>query len=252
VRRAIVAGNAKMNLDRHRLAELLHAVRDHVDRASPSCDVVYCPPATLIPAAAGVLAGSAVGYGAQNMHWEASGAFTGELSLLMLREWGCTHVILGHSERRSLFGETDAAVRRKAEAAMTGGLVPIVCVGETESERTAGATEVVLSRQVSGSLAGLPVTDPRALVVAYEPVWAIGTGKTATPEQAQEAHAHLRSELGKVFGEPLAGGIRVLYGGSVKPDNARELLTKPDVDGALVGGASLDARAFLPIIDAAP
>jgi triosephosphate isomerase len=250
VRKPIIAGNVKMNLDGAGLTSLLGAVTGGL-RTPPPCEVVYCPPFTLLPRAGELLAGSAVGLGAQDMHWETSGAFTGEVSAAMLIETGCRWVILGHSERRHLMGETDAEVRRKAGAALEAGLTPIVCVGETEDERKSGATEVVLSRQVVGSLGGLAPGDPTRLVVAYEPVWAIGTGNTASPEQAQEAHRHLRKELGGVLGSEAAAGIRILYGGSVKPDNARDLLDRPDIDGALVGGACLKAETFLPIVEAA-
>jgi triosephosphate isomerase len=250
MRKPVIAGNLKMNLNRVGLVALLEGVKRGVGTAPP-CEVVYCPPFTLLTQAADVLAGSPVGLGAQEMHWESSGAFTGEVSAPMLREAGCRWVILGHSERRTLFGETDARVRRKAAAALEAGLTPIVCVGETEEERKAGATEVVLSRQVVGSLGGTALASPASLVVAYEPVWAIGTGNTASPEQAQDAHAHLRRELGRVLGAEIASGIRILYGGSVKPDNARTLMERPDIDGALVGGACLKAETFLPIVEAA-
>jgi triosephosphate isomerase len=185
------------------------------------------------------------------MHWEASGAFTGEVSAAMLTEAGCRYVILGHSERRALFGETDAGVARKAAAALVAGLVPVVCVGESETDRDGGRTEAVLSAQIRGSLAGFPASRAGDLVVAYEPVWAIGTGRTAAPEQAQAAHAHLRRELAGILGTGGAAVVRILYGGSVKPGNAGELLACDDIDGALVGGASLDPDSFLGIIRAA-
>jgi triosephosphate isomerase len=169
----------------------------------------------------------------------------------MLREAGCRYVILGHSERRTLFGETDVQIGKKVRAALDAGLVPIVCVGETEEERRAAATEVVLARQVVGALGGLEIAGPEAIVLAYEPVWAIGTGRTATPETAAAAHRHLREELARLWGPGLAAGASILYGGSVKPDNAASLFGAPDVDGALVGGASLEAATFLPIVRAA-
>ena len=175
-----------------------------------------------------------------------------EVSAGQLRDLGATMVLVGHSERRQYFGETDETVRRKAAAALAAGLVPVVCVGETEAEREAGSTEVVLSRQVVAGLSGLPVGGADSLVLAYEPVWAIGTGKTATAAQAEDAHRHLRGELAKVLGQPLADGLRILYGGSVKPDNAAELLSRPHVDGALVGGASLRADSLLGILRGAP
>jgi triosephosphate isomerase len=251
MRKPLVAGNVKMNLTRPGLLAVLDALKRDIGLNPPDCEVVYCPPFVWLAESAAALSGSRIGLGAQNMHGEASGAFTGEVSPGMLREAGCRYVILGHSERRTLFGETDAGVRRKAEAAISADLIPIVCVGETEQERKAGATEVVLTRQTVGSLGGLAVADPAELVLAYEPVWAIGTGKNATPEQAQEAHAHLRRELAKVLGPDVAAAVRILYGGSVKADNAADLLTKPDIDGALVGGACLKPEAFLPIVRAA-
>lgn len=252
MRRSLVAGNAKMNLDRTRLTALLAAVAGDLARTPPACDVAYCPPFPLLPAARSAVEGTGILLGAQNLHEGASGAFTGEVSAAMLVEAGCRLVIVGHSERRTLFGETDARVRAKAAAALEAGLVPIVCVGETGAERERGETEVVLSRQMRGSLEGLPVRDGGALVVAYEPVWAIGTGKTATPAEAQDAHAHLRRQAAAVLGGPVAEALRILYGGSVKPDNAADLLGRPDLDGALVGGASLDAGSFLGILRAVP
>ena len=193
--------------------------------------------------------GSSIPWGAQDMYWMEGGAYTGEISASMLRDAGCEYVILGHSERRTLFNETDDSVKMKTGAALAGGLVPIVCVGETLQERESGDTEAVLSRQVSRGLSGLEVAGANRLVVAYEPVWAIGTGKTATPAMAQQAHDHIRGCLHDAFGD-LANGIRILYGGSVKGENAKELLSQPDIDGALVGGASLSADAFLPIVRA--
>jgi triosephosphate isomerase len=251
MRKPIVAGNAKMNLDARALGSVLQALKGDLAATPSACEVYYCPPFTLLATAGEALQGSPIGWGGQNMHWEESGAYTGEISAGMLRELGCRTVILGHSERRTLFGETDENVRRKAAVALAAGLVPIVCVGETEQEREAGATEVVLSRQLVGSLAGLEIPRTTSLVLAYEPVWAIGTGKTATPDQAQAAHAHVRGELTKLFGAGMAAGLRILYGGSVKAANAEELLSLADVDGALVGGACLKAESFLPIIRAA-
>jgi triosephosphate isomerase len=191
-----------------------------------------------------------VGLGAQNMHWEAEGAFTGEVSPVHLRDAGCTHVILGHSERRQLFGETDEGVERKARAAFAHGLTPIVCVGETLAERESGRTMEVVERQLERALRGLTSAQVATGVIAYEPVWAIGTGRNATPGQAQEVHAALRRLAARSHGEPAAAAVRILYGGSVKPDNAGALMAQPDVDGALVGGASLDAGSFLKIAHA--
>ncbi|NNF05747.1 MAG: triose-phosphate isomerase [Candidatus Eisenbacteria bacterium] len=250
MRRILVAGNIKMNLSRSELNQLLSSIRNELETQAEPIDVAYFPAAPMLDVAQSVLTGSDVLWGAQNMHWEEGGAFTGECSPLMLRELGCQQVILGHSERRALFGETDEMINRKAASALAHDLIPVVCVGETEAERESGATEVVLTRQVVGSLANLQFSDPSRLVVAYEPVWAIGTGKTASPEQAQEAHSHVRSELSNLFGTHAASGIRILYGGSVKAGNAADIFSKPDVDGGLVGGASLKPEQFVPIIRA--
>jgi triosephosphate isomerase len=251
MRRPLVAGNAKMNLAPADLAALLARVREDIEREPARAEVAYCPPFTLLAEAERVLRGSPVHWGGQDLHWESSGAFTGEISALMLREAGCRFVIVGHSERRQLFGETDASVRRKIRAALTAGLVPIVCVGETERERDAGETDTVLRRQVEAGLGGLSLSGGESLVLAYEPVWAIGTGRTASPEQAQEAHAGIREVLASVLGAETADAVRILYGGSVKPSNAGSLLQAPDIDGALVGGASLEAESFLAIVRAA-
>jgi len=247
-RTKIVAGNWKMNLDRAKARELAAAVAARRGEAA-AVELVLCPPALYVESVGAVLASakSDVGLGAQNMHDKASGAFTGEVAPPMLVDTGCRYVILGHSERRTLFGETDAAVNAKAKAALVAGLVPIVCVGETLEEREAGRTAAVVTGQVQGSLAGLSPADLEKVVVAYEPVWAIGTGKVATPEQAQEVHALIRGLLGKLASPEIAARVRIQYGGSVKPDNAADLARQPDIDGALVGGASLKADDFLGI-----
>ncbi len=210
--------------------------------------VVVAPPFTAVHAASEAARNSNVEVSAQDMYWEREGAFTGEISAGMIKEAGGGYVIVGHSERRTLFGETDGIVNRKALAAITGELTPIVCIGETLDQRERNETTDVIDRQIKGSLDGLSGDQVAALVIAYEPVWAIGTGRTATPAQAGEAHAHIRSRLRQWFGAPAADQCIVLYGGSVKPDNIRELMAQPDVDGALVGGASLDVRAFYDII----
>jgi triosephosphate isomerase len=229
----LIAGNWKMHKGPEETAHFCRRLREHARPAE--VDVVVCPPYASLATAVQMLAGTDVAVAAQNVHWEAEGAFTGEVSAPMLRELGVYGTIVGHSERRQHFGETDEAVARRAHAALGAGLSVIACVGETESEREAGETEDVLRRQVS------VLEADENLVVAYEPVWAIGTGKTATPELAQEAHAFVKSLL----------DVPVLYGGSVKPDNAAELLGQPDVDGALVGGASLEVESFLAICRAA-
>ena len=250
-RTKIVAGNWKMNLDRANAKELTAAVAARRGEAA-KVELVLCPPALYVETVGSALAGakSDVGLGAQNMHDKASGAFTGEVAPPMLVDLGCQYVILGHSERRTLFGETDAAVNVKTKAALAAGLVPIVCVGETLEEREASKTAAVVTGQVQGSLAGLSAADLEKVVVAYEPVWAIGTGKVATPEQAQEVHALIRRLLAGLSSPEVAARVRIQYGGSVKPDNAADLARQPDIDGALVGGASLKADDFLGIAKA--
>jgi triosephosphate isomerase len=254
-RKKIVAGNWKMNLDRAKARELTAAVAARVGEAG-GVELVLCPPALYLETvgAALSLAGgkspSGVALGGQNMHDKASGAFTGEVAPAMLVDLGCQYVILGHSERRTLFGETDAIVNAKTKAALAAGLTPIVCVGETLEEREGGRTDAVVTTQVRGSLAGLSAADIEKIVVAYEPVWAIGTGKVATPLQAQEVHALIRSLLAGLASPEVAGKVRIQYGGSVKPDNAADLACQPDIDGALVGGASLKADDFLGIAKA--
>lgn len=250
-RKKIVAGNWKMNLDRAKAKELAAAVAARRGEAA-AVDLVLCPPAVYVETVGTTLtaAKSDVGLGAQNMLDKASGAYTGEVAPPMLVDLGCGYVILGHSERRTLFGETDAAVNMKTKAALAAGLVPIVCVGETLEEREAGKTAAVVTGQVQGSLAGLSAADLEKVVVAYEPVWAIGTGKVATPEQAQEVHALIRRLLATLSSPEIAARVRIQYGGSVKPDNAANLACQPDIDGALVGGASLKAEDFLGIAKA--
>lgn len=248
-RRTIVAGNWKMNLDRAKARDLATAVAARAAEAGTT-ELVLCPPAVYVETVAAAIGGSPVALGAQNMHDQSSGAFTGEVAPPMLLDLGCRYVILGHSERRTLFGETDAAVNAKTRAALVAGLTPIVCVGETLEEREGGRTAAVVTTQVQGSLAGLTPADLEKIVVAYEPVWAIGTGKVATPQQAQEVHALIRGLLGGLATPAVAAKVRIQYGGSVKPDNAADLAVQPDIDGALVGGASLKADDFLGIAKA--
>jgi triosephosphate isomerase len=248
VRTTIVAGNWKMNLDRAKARELTAAVAARRSEAA-KVELVLCPPALYVETVGTALAAakSDVGLGGQNMHDKANGAFTGEVAPAMLIDLGCRYVILGHSERRTLFGETDGTVNAKTKAALAAGLTPIVCVGETLEEREGSRTEAVVTTQVKGSLAGLSPAELEKVVVAYEPVWAIGTGKVATPQQAQEVHALIRSLLGQLASPAVAAKVRIQYGGSVKPDNAADLAAQPDIDGALVGGASLKADDFLGI-----
>jgi triosephosphate isomerase (TIM) len=250
MRLIFIAGNWKMNPSTATAAATLaEAVKAGVGQ-STEVRVALCPPSVFLHAVDKELEGSPIGLGGQNMHWKADGAYTGELAGAMLNDAGCTHVILGHSERRHGLAETDAQVNAKLHAALGVGLIPIVCVGETQQEREAGQTEDVISGQLTGSLAGVSNEQMVGVVLAYEPVWAIGTGLTATPQQAQEVHAFIRNWLSTRFDAATAERIVVQYGGSVKADNARELLSCPDIDGALVGGASLKATEFLGIIKA--
>jgi len=211
-------------------------------------EMVLCPPFTALTAVAEQLAGSGIELGAQNMYWETEGAYTGEIAPGMLKEAGCKYVILGHSERRQYFGETDRTVNKKVHIALEHGLVPIVCVGERLEEREAGNTEEVVGKQVEGSLVGLTASKAAGLVVAYEPVWAIGTGRTASAEDAQQVNAFIRGILRRLFGDEVADAVRIQYGGSVKPGNAADLMAQPDIDGGLVGGASLNAESLAEIV----
>jgi len=246
-RKLIIAGNWKMNKT---VAEALDLVRGlKIELANvKEVDIVVCPPFTALESVGKAVLDSNIRLGAQNMSERNVGAFTGEVAAVMLKEFSVRYVILGHSERRQYQKESDALIARKAAAVHAASLKPIVCIGETLAEREAGDMQKVLETQVRGSLAGLTREQMEETVVAYEPVWAIGTGKTATTAQAQEAHAFIRSLLVKMFNETVARRVRIQYGGSVKPSNARELMSQPDVDGALVGGASLEARSFADII----
>jgi triosephosphate isomerase len=247
MRRKFIAGNWKMNLNRAEAVALAQQVAQGMD-AVQGVEVAVFPPSVYLDAVAKVLAGSAVAWGGQNVSHEGNGAFTGEISVAMLQDLGCRYVILGHSERRHILGETDQDVNRKLHAVLAGGITPIVCVGETLREREASQTLEVIERQVSGSLAGLSADQMRRTVIAYEPVWAIGTGRNATPEQAEEVHLALRNLLETRYNGEVAQSVRIQYGGSVKPSNARDLLSQPDIDGALVGGASLKAADFMAIV----
>lgn len=239
-----------MNLSRDSSVSLVHSLLDCLP-TNNQVEVAVCPPAVYLHDVGAALRGSQLGLGAQNMYHEKEGAFTGETSASMLVDLGCRYVILGHSERRQFFGETDASVNLKTLAAIDANLTPIVCVGETLEQRESGATAEVIATQVRGSLAGFSAAQGEKLVIAYEPVWAIGTGKTASPEQAEEVHAQIRGLLTELFGAATSETIRLQYGGSVKPDNAAELMGKPNIDGALVGGASLKADSFAAIVAAA-
>jgi len=248
-RRCLIAGNWKMNKTPEETASFIDAFLPRL-QDSPGTEVLLIPPYTSLESAGRRLSGTPIELGAQDVHHETSGAYTGAISAPMLVGCGCRYVLVGHSERRRVFGDDDDAVRRKLEAALDAGLFPILCVGETLEERRAGGTKAVLTRQLSAALGGLENDATDRIVIAYEPVWAIGTGETATPEQAQEAIAWIRAWLADRFDGPTAGRVRILYGGSVKPENAAELVGLPDVDGALVGGASLDPEAFAAIVAA--
>lgn len=248
MRKRLMAANWKMyktpDQTREFFRDFLPLVEKH-DRD----EIAVCPPFVNVPAAVEAAKGSNIAVGAQNMYWEKEGAFTGEISTGMLLAVGCTHVIIGHSERRQYFGETDDTVNLKLKAALEAGLIPIVCVGEVLEEREAGLTEDVLRRQCLRAFHAISGKKAAKLVIAYEPVWAIGTGRTATPQLASEAHQVIRSEAGKALGEELAENLRILYGGSVKPENAKALMSEAEIDGALVGGASLDPKSFAAIVN---
>jgi len=250
IRKKLIAGNWKMNKTSADAAALAHDLVVAIG-SQPDVEVVICPPFTAIEAVAKSIDGSLIKLGAQNMHFEPSGAFTGEVSAPMLRALFATHVILGHSERRTLFGETDELVNKKVLAALKNQLRPILCVGESLAEREAGSTLKVVQTQTERALEGVAKDQASSIVVAYEPVWAIGTGKVAATEQAQEVHAFIRGLLTKLYGEPVSQRVRILYGGSMKPANAAELLAQSDIDGGLIGGASLEARSFVELIKAA-
>jgi len=246
-RTPLLAGNWKMYGTRSEASALASALAAAVGRV-PGREVLVAPPYTALEVVKATIAGTDIRLGAQNLHWEPKGAFTGEISAAMLVEAGCTHVIIGHSERRQLFGETNETVNKRLHAALAAGLTPIVCVGETLQEREAEATVQVVERQVVAGLAGVSAAALAKSVVAYEPVWAIGTGKTATPAQAQDVHRTIREQLAKLTDAETAKHVRILYGGSVKPDNIDSLMAEPDIDGALVGGASLVAEQFIRIV----
>ncbi len=250
IRKKLIAGNWKMNKTSADAVALVQEIVTAVGR-NTDVDVVVCPPFTSLESVFKAIDGSTVKLGAQNMHHEASGAFTGEISAGMLRSLFASYVILGHSERRTYFNETDAFINQKVLAALKAQLKPILCVGETLAEREEGSTLKVVQTQLEAALEGVSKDLATSVVIAYEPVWAIGTGKVATTEQAQEVHAFIRGLLAKIFGSASAGRMRILYGGSMKPANAPELLSQKDIDGGLIGGASLEARSFVELLQAA-
>ncbi|MCC7242880.1 MAG: triose-phosphate isomerase [Acidobacteria bacterium] len=250
MRTPLIAGNWKMFKTVRESVAFVTDLRARVS-AVTGVTILVAPTFPALPAVAAALEGSGIGVAAQNLHWEREGAFTGEVSAPMLREAGAGWAIIGHSERRTLFGDTDDSVNRKVRSTLTATLTPIVCIGETWQEREANRTLEVLDRQIKAGLDGVTGTELAGSVLAYEPVWAIGTGRTATPAQAQQAHEHIRGRLTQWFGPDAAARCRILYGGSVKPDNAAALMSQPDIDGALVGGASLDTDSFVKIVERA-
>jgi triosephosphate isomerase (TIM) len=250
MRKKIIAANWKMNMTVAETANFLESFRPEVEEIS-AVEIVIAPPFTSLPKLSELLGGSQkIRLGAQNFYFEKSGAYTGEISAAMLRDLFVKYVIIGHSERRQIFGETDSLINKKVLAALANELKPILCVGETLEERESGTEKQVLETQLRGALAGISPEQFPEIVVAYEPVWAIGTGKTASSAQAQDAHAHVRAVLEELSDKATAGKVRIQYGGSVKPNNAKELLGQPDIDGALVGGASLEPRSFAEIVKA--
>ncbi len=247
-RKPFIAGNWKMNLNRSESVKLVRAIAERISD-QPGTDILVAPPFTALSVVKDAIGSAKIYLGAQNMHWETGGAYTGEVSPAMLVEAGCTHVILGHSERRSLFMETDEMIDRKARAAVGMGLIPIICIGETLEQREQGRTFQLIRSQLDQSLKNFREQKamPLTTILAYEPVWAIGTGRTASPQEAQEVHQFIRQWLKEHFGSGTAEKMRILYGGSVKPDNTKDLMAMPDIDGALVGGASLKADTFIQI-----
>mgnify|MGYP001609420067 FL=1 len=247
-RKPIIAGNWKMNMTATQARELASKLIPLV-AAVKARDIVLGPPFTALSAVADTIKGTNIGLAAQNLHWEEKGAFTGEISAEMLLDLGCRYVIIGHSERRQYFGETDESVNKKIKQALKKGLLPILCVGETLAEREAGKLKDIISRQVTGGLKDISAEDMKKVVIAYEPVWAIGTGKTATPEQANEVHALIRQNVKALYSADIAEGLRIQYGGSVTPENVSTLMAMPDIDGALVGGASLKPESFAALVN---
>ena len=251
MRKTVIAGNWKMNNDLIESEKLIVELKNLLQNEKPDCDVIICPPFTSLFEASKLVKGSVIKLGAQNMYFEDNGAYTGEVSASMLKSAGCEYVILGHSERRNIFGESDEVINKKIKKALAAGLKPIFCVGELLEERENGITNDIIKRQVLKGLSGIPADDMKNIIVAYEPVWAIGTGKTATPAQAQEVHEFIRDLIEIEYSMNVSMNLVIQYGGSVKPDNAKELLSQIDIDGALVGGACLKADSFMGIIKGA-
>jgi len=251
MRKTVIAGNWKMNNDLKESEKLIVELKNLLQNEKLNCDVIVCPPFTSLSEASKLVKGTVIKLGAQNMHFEDNGAFTGEISAPMLKSVGCEFVILGHSERRHIFGESDEVINKKIKKALAAGLKPIFCIGELLEERENGTTNDIVKRQVLKGLDGISAEDMKNIIVAYEPVWAIGTGKTASPAQAQEVHEFIRDLIEIDYSLEVANDLVIQYGGSVKPDNAKELLSQKDIDGALVGGACLKADSFLGIIKGA-
>jgi triosephosphate isomerase len=251
MRKKIIAGNWKMNNDIHGTVNLISELKKELNGKSLNADVIVCPTFTNLETAKTLLKDSSIRLGAQNVYFEENGAFTGEISPSMLISVGCEFVIIGHSERRTIFGESDQVINKKIKASIKNHLKPIFCIGETLDEREKGVTFNIVESQIRNGLEGITESDLAFLIVAYEPVWAIGTGRNATPQQAQEVHQFIRNLIAKIYSQNFADQLVIQYGGSVKADNAKELLSQPDIDGALVGGACLKAESFVKIIEAA-
>ncbi len=248
MRTPVIAGNWKMHNTVQEATDLVRELKQNLSGIE-GVEIIVGPPFTALCAVVSELGGSNISVAAQNVFWEEKGAFTGEIAPGMIKETGCSHAIIGHSERRQYFGETDETVNKRVKAALSAGLIPIVCVGETLEQRESGNTMNVVKKQIKGSLDGFTPSDFDSIIIAYEPVWAIGTGKTASPDQAQEVHKFIRNTISEIAGRDISQNMRILYGGSVKPDNVDEIMQQEDVDGALVGGASLKADLFTRIVN---
>jgi len=251
MRKKVIAGNWKMNNDLSESQNLISKLISGLSNEKVNCDVIVCPPFTSLSEANSLLKKSIIKLGAQNMYFEENGAFTGEISASMLKNTGCEYVILGHSERRTIFGETDQVINKKIKKALQSNLLPIFCVGESLQERESEVTNDIIKRQITEGLKNISSAEMQKIIIAYEPVWAIGTGKTASPQQAEDVHAFIRGLVKSLYSNEIAEGLVIQYGGSVKPDNAKELLSQKDIDGALVGGACLKSESFIGIIKAA-
>jgi triosephosphate isomerase len=251
MRKKVIAGNWKMNNDLSESQNLISKLISGLSNEKVNCDVIVCPPFTSLSEANSLLKKSIIKLGAQNMYFEENGAFTGEISASMLKNTGCEYVILGHSERRTIFGETDQVINKKIKKALQSDLLPIFCVGESLQERESEVTNDIIKRQITEGLKNISSAEMQKIIIAYEPVWAIGTGKTASPQQAEDVHAFIRGLVKSLYSNEIAEELVIQYGGSVKPDNAKELLSQKDIDGALVGGACLKSESFIGIIKAA-